>query len=96
MVCSPYFFWSNSKLSLQNKFCLTFAKKIIPLQGVIALLEKGISNFIILCFNRTRLDFNLNSNLFSFGAGAIIAPSDPRYIFGIPLIEIQTNPSLGK
>jgi hypothetical protein len=42
------------------------------------------------------LDFNLNSNLFSFGAGAIIAPSDPRYIFGIPLIEIQTNPSLGK
>jgi hypothetical protein len=32
----------------------------------------------------------------SFGAGAIIAPSDPRYIFGIPLIEIQTNPSLGK
>lgn len=32
----------------------------------------------------------------SFGAGAIIAPSDPRYIYGIPLIEIQTNPSIGK
>jgi len=32
----------------------------------------------------------------SFGAGAIIQPSDPRYIFGIPLVEVQTNPSIGK
>jgi hypothetical protein len=32
----------------------------------------------------------------SFRAGAIITPSDPRYIFGIPLIETQTNPSIGK
>jgi hypothetical protein len=32
----------------------------------------------------------------SFGAGAIITPSDPRYIYGIPLIETQTNPSVGK
>ena len=32
----------------------------------------------------------------SFGAGAIIQPSDPRYIYGIPLSEVQTNPSIGK
>lgn len=32
----------------------------------------------------------------SFGAGAIIQPSDPRYIYGIPLVEVQTNPSIGK
>lgn len=32
----------------------------------------------------------------SFGAGAIIQPSDPRYIYGIPLAEVQTNPSIGK
>lgn len=32
----------------------------------------------------------------SFGAGALIQPSDPRYIYGIPTIEIQTNPSIGK
>ncbi len=32
----------------------------------------------------------------SFGAGAIIQPSDPRYIYGIPLAETQTNPSIGK
>ena len=31
----------------------------------------------------------------SFGAGALIQPSDPRYIFGIPLTEIQTNPGIG-
>lgn len=31
----------------------------------------------------------------SFGAGAIIQPSDPRYIFGIPTLEVQTNPSIG-
>ncbi|MHA8107480.1 RagB/SusD family nutrient uptake outer membrane protein [Aquirufa sp. 5-AUSEE-100C1] len=32
----------------------------------------------------------------SFGAGALIQPNDPRYIFGIPLSEIQTNPGIGK
>ena len=32
----------------------------------------------------------------SFGAGATIQPSDPRYIYGIPLAEVQTNPSIGK
>lgn len=32
----------------------------------------------------------------SFGAGAIIQPNDPRYIYGIPLSEVQTNPSIGK
>jgi hypothetical protein len=32
----------------------------------------------------------------SFGAGATIQPSDPRYIYGIPLVEVQTNPSIGK
>jgi len=32
----------------------------------------------------------------SFGAGSLIQPSDPRYIYGIPTIEIQTNPSIGK
>jgi hypothetical protein len=32
----------------------------------------------------------------SFGAGATIQPSDTRYIFGIPLSEVQTNPSIGK
>ncbi len=32
----------------------------------------------------------------SFGAGSVIQPSDPRYIYGIPTIEIQTNPSIGK
>ena len=32
----------------------------------------------------------------SFGAGAVIQSSDPRYIYGIPLTEIQTNPAIGK
>ncbi|MFD3275322.1 RagB/SusD family nutrient uptake outer membrane protein [Aquirufa echingensis] len=32
----------------------------------------------------------------SFGAGATIQPTDPRYIYGIPLVEVQTNPSIGK
>ncbi len=32
----------------------------------------------------------------SFGAGATIQPSDPRYIYSIPLAEVQTNPSIGK
>ena len=32
----------------------------------------------------------------SFGAGTIIQSSDPRYIYGIPLGEIQTNPAIGK
>jgi len=32
----------------------------------------------------------------SFGAGAVILSSDPRYIYGIPLGEIQTNPAIGK
>jgi hypothetical protein len=32
----------------------------------------------------------------SFGAGAVIQSSDPRYIYGIPLGEIQTNPAIGK
>jgi hypothetical protein len=32
----------------------------------------------------------------SFGAGSIIQSSDPRYIYGIPLGEIQTNPAIGK
>ncbi|MEY4988236.1 MAG: hypothetical protein RL567_2015 [Bacteroidota bacterium] len=32
----------------------------------------------------------------SFGAGATIQPGDPRYIYGIPLAEVQTNPSIGK
>lgn len=32
----------------------------------------------------------------SFGAGSIIQPSDPRYIYGIPTVEVQTNPSIGK
>ncbi|MHA8099709.1 RagB/SusD family nutrient uptake outer membrane protein [Aquirufa aurantiipilula] len=31
----------------------------------------------------------------SFGAGAVIPPSDPRYIYGIPLVETQTNPGIG-
>lgn len=31
----------------------------------------------------------------SFGAGAMIQPSETRYIFGIPLGEIQTNPGIG-
>ncbi|WP_310588118.1 RagB/SusD family nutrient uptake outer membrane protein [Emticicia sp. BO119] len=31
----------------------------------------------------------------SFGAGAIIQPTETRYIFGIPLSEIQTNPGIG-
>ncbi|WP_435353374.1 RagB/SusD family nutrient uptake outer membrane protein [Emticicia sp. SJ17W-69] len=32
----------------------------------------------------------------SFGAGASIAPTEARYIFGIPTTEIQTNPGIGK
>ena len=32
----------------------------------------------------------------SFGAGTIIQSSDPRYIYGIPLGEIQSNPAIGK
>lgn len=32
----------------------------------------------------------------SFGAGSIIQPSDPRYIYGIPLAETQTNSLIGK
>lgn len=32
----------------------------------------------------------------SYGAGAVILSSDPRYIYGIPLGEIQTNPAIGK
>lgn len=32
----------------------------------------------------------------SFGANIMIQPSDNRYIFGIPLAEIQTNPGIGK
>ena len=32
----------------------------------------------------------------SYGAGAVIQSSDPRYIYGIPLGEIQTNPAIGK
>lgn len=32
----------------------------------------------------------------SFGAGATIQPSDTRYIYSIPLAEVQTNPSIGK
>lgn len=32
----------------------------------------------------------------SFGANTMIQPSDPRYIFGIPLAEIQTNPAINK
>ncbi|RXK49848.1 RagB/SusD family nutrient uptake outer membrane protein [Aquirufa rosea] len=31
----------------------------------------------------------------SFGAGTLIQPSDPRYIYGIPLVETQTNPGIG-
>lgn len=31
----------------------------------------------------------------SFGAGAMIQPSETRYIFGIPLAETQTNPGIG-
>lgn len=31
----------------------------------------------------------------SFGAGALIQPTDARYIFGIPLSETQTNPGIG-
>ncbi|HEV7381114.1 MAG TPA: RagB/SusD family nutrient uptake outer membrane protein, partial [Dyadobacter sp.] len=30
----------------------------------------------------------------SFGAGALIQPTDDRYIYGIPLTEQQTNPGL--
>jgi len=26
----------------------------------------------------------------------VIQSSDPRYIYGIPLTEIQTNPAIGK
>jgi hypothetical protein len=32
----------------------------------------------------------------SYGAGAVILSSDPRYIYGIPLGEVQTNPAIGK
>ena len=32
----------------------------------------------------------------SFGAGAVIPSSDARYIYGIPLSEIQTNPGINK
>jgi hypothetical protein len=31
----------------------------------------------------------------SFGAGALIMPSEARYVFGIPLLEVQTNPGIG-
>ena len=31
----------------------------------------------------------------SFGAGALIQPSETRYIFGIPLTETQVNPGIG-
>jgi hypothetical protein len=31
----------------------------------------------------------------SFGAGALIQPSETRYIFGIPLAETQVNPGIG-
>lgn len=31
----------------------------------------------------------------SFGAGAMIQPTEARYIFGIPLTETQTNPGIG-
>jgi len=31
----------------------------------------------------------------SFGAGALIQPTETRYIFGIPLSETQTNPGIG-